>query len=183
MYGAYSVKVFMSSHTTRQKKKMKVCTHMLKKNSQTEPAHTIHEPTHTIHKPTSTIHVPAHEIKIHIPAPTNKIHIPHAQMKIHVPAHAQLKFHAPPHTGRTSGTPNHSNSSSNTKIVLLFIGGRQEGHLDNLVDHLCHLSQLATGCVTCHACHGCVTDFRPILGNPVEVTHVTSPGHVYIFPR
>src|SRR5258708_15595430 len=40
------------------------------------------------------------------------------------------------------------------------------------------LSQLATGCVTCHACHGCVTDFRPILGNPVEVTHVTSPGHV-----
>src|SRR5258705_13241287 len=45
------------------------------------------------------------------------------------------------------------------------------------------LSQLATGCVTCHACHGCVTDFRPILGNPVEVTHVTSLGHVYIFPR
>src|SRR5258708_29282394 len=44
------------------------------------------------------------------------------------------------------------------------------------------LSQLAMGCVTCHACHGCVTDFRPILGNPVEVTHVTSPGHVYIFP-
>src|SRR5260221_5491693 len=40
------------------------------------------------------------------------------------------------------------------------------------------LSQLAMGCVTCHACHGCVTDFRPILGNPVEVTHVTSPGHV-----
>ena len=37
------------------------------------------------------------------------------------------------------------------------------------------------GCVTCHACHGCVTDFRPILGNPVEVTHVTSLGHVYIF--
>ena len=45
------------------------------------------------------------------------------------------------------------------------------------------VSQLATGCVTCHACHGCVTDFRPILGNPVEVTHVTSPGHVYIFPH
>src|SRR5258708_2466550 len=45
------------------------------------------------------------------------------------------------------------------------------------------LSQLATGCVTCHACHGCVTDFRPILGNPVEVTRVTSPGHVYIFPH
>src|SRR5260221_14133966 len=36
------------------------------------------------------------------------------------------------------------------------------------------LAQLATGCVTCHACHGCVTDFRPILGNPMEVTHVTS---------
>src|SRR5258708_14831684 len=44
------------------------------------------------------------------------------------------------------------------------------------------LSQLAMGCVACHTCHGCVTDFRPILGNPVEVTHVTSPGHVYIFP-
>src|SRR5258707_2717090 len=44
------------------------------------------------------------------------------------------------------------------------------------------LSQLAMGCVTCHACHGCVTDFRPILGNPMEVTHVTSPGHVYILP-
>src|SRR5258708_4725276 len=44
------------------------------------------------------------------------------------------------------------------------------------------VSQLATGGVTCHACHGCVTDFRPILGNPVEVTHVTSLGHVYIFP-
>src|SRR5258705_12863589 len=98
-YGAYSVKVFMSSHTTRQKQKMKVHTHMLKKNSQTdpthtihEPTHTIHEPTHTIHKPTCTIHVPAHEIKIHIPAPTNKIHIPHAQMKIHVPDPAFLSL-------------------------------------------------------------------------------------------
>src|SRR5258708_32466674 len=48
-YGAYSVKVFMSSHTTRQKQKMKVHAQMLKKNPQTEPAHTIHEPTHTIH--------------------------------------------------------------------------------------------------------------------------------------
>src|SRR5260221_7965921 len=38
------------------------------------------------------------------------------------------------------------------------------------------VSQLAMGCVTCQACHGCVTDFRPILGNPVEVTHVTSLG-------
>ena len=27
---------------------------------------------------------------------------------------------------------------------------------------------------------GCVTDFRPILGNPVEVAHMTSPGTVYI---
>ncbi len=44
------------------------------------------------------------------------------------------------------------------------------------------MSQLVMGCVTCHTCHGCVTDFRPILGNPMEVTHVTSPGHVYIFP-
>ncbi len=43
-----------------------------------------------------------------------------------------------------------------------------------------HVSQLVTGDVTCHAHHGCVTDFRPILGNPVEVTHVTSLGHVYI---
>ena len=42
------------------------------------------------------------------------------------------------------------------------------------------VSQLASGCVTCHTCHGCVTDFRPILGNPVEVAHMTSPGTVYI---
>src|SRR5260370_40640022 len=42
------------------------------------------------------------------------------------------------------------------------------------------VSQLAMGCVTCHACHGCVMDFRPILGNPVEVAHMTSPGTVYI---
>src|SRR5258708_29062780 len=38
-----------------------------------------------------------------------------------------------------------------------------------------HLSQLVTGCVTCHTSHGCVTHFRPILGNLVEVTLVTSP--------
>src|SRR5258708_19150065 len=37
------------------------------------------------------------------------------------------------------------------------------------------LSQLATGCVTCHTSRGCVTHFRPILGNLVEVTLVTSP--------
>ena len=37
------------------------------------------------------------------------------------------------------------------------------------------VSQLAMGCVTCHTCHGCVTDFRPILGNIVEVTLMTSP--------
>src|SRR5258708_36508569 len=37
------------------------------------------------------------------------------------------------------------------------------------------VSQLMTGCVTCHTCHGCVTHFRPILGNIVEVTLVTSP--------
>ena len=42
------------------------------------------------------------------------------------------------------------------------------------------LSQLVLGCVTCHTCHGCMTDFRPILGNPVEVAHMTSPGTVYI---
>src|SRR5260221_4399310 len=39
------------------------------------------------------------------------------------------------------------------------------------------------GCVTCHTCHASMTDFSPILGNPVEVTHVTSPGHVYSFPH
>ncbi len=43
-----------------------------------------------------------------------------------------------------------------------------EGYVDGLV------SQLVMGCITCHICHSCVTDFRPILGNPVEVTHVTS---------
>src|SRR5260221_3693109 len=37
------------------------------------------------------------------------------------------------------------------------------------------LSQLATGCVTCHTSHGCVTHLRPIFGNLVEVTLVTSP--------
>src|SRR5258708_18595202 len=37
------------------------------------------------------------------------------------------------------------------------------------------VSQLATGCVTCHTSHGSVTHFRPILGNLVEVTLVTSP--------
>ena len=42
------------------------------------------------------------------------------------------------------------------------------------------MSQLVSGCVTCHTCHGCVTDFRPILGNPVEVAHMTSPGTLYI---
>src|SRR5258708_37231965 len=40
------------------------------------------------------------------------------------------------------------------------------------------LSQLVMGDVTCHTCHGCMMDFRPILGNPMGVTHVTSPGHV-----
>src|SRR5260221_5673023 len=43
-----------------------------------------------------------------------------------------------------------------------------------------NMSQLMMDCVTCHTCHGCMTDFRPILGNPVEVTHMTSPGTVYI---
>ena len=37
------------------------------------------------------------------------------------------------------------------------------------------LSQLVMGCVTCHTCHSCVTHFRPISGNIVEVTLVTSP--------
>src|SRR5258708_4235063 len=37
------------------------------------------------------------------------------------------------------------------------------------------LSQLVTGCVTCRTSHGCVTHFRPIFGNLVEVTLVTSP--------
>src|SRR5258708_26177433 len=39
-----------------------------------------------------------------------------------------------------------------------------------------------TGCVTCHTCHSCMTDFRPIFGNPMEVTHVTSLALVYSFP-
>src|SRR5258708_29857654 len=38
-----------------------------------------------------------------------------------------------------------------------------------------YVSQLATGCVTCHTSHGCVTHLRPILGNLVELTLVTSP--------
>src|SRR5258707_6478237 len=43
------------------------------------------------------------------------------------------------------------------------------------IEQLTGMSQLATGCVTCHTSHGCVTHFRPILGNLVEVTLVTSP--------
>ena len=35
------------------------------------------------------------------------------------------------------------------------------------------------GCVTCHTCHASVTHFRPISGNIVEVTLMTSPKHVY----
>ncbi len=38
------------------------------------------------------------------------------------------------------------------------------------------LSQTMPGCVTCYTCHASVMDFRPILGNPVEVAHMTSPG-------
>src|SRR5258708_559643 len=30
------------------------------------------------------------------------------------------------------------------------------------------------GCVTCHTRHASVTDFRPIWGNTVEATHMTS---------
>ena len=56
---------------------------------------------------------------------------------------------------------------------------REQGEF---LDRCQSLSQLVTGCVTCHTCHGCVTDFKPILGNPMEVTHVTSPGHIYVFP-
>src|SRR5258708_35919784 len=37
------------------------------------------------------------------------------------------------------------------------------------------VSQLVTGCVRCHTSHGCVTHFRPILGNLVEATLMTSP--------
>src|SRR5258708_34955347 len=39
-------------------------------------------------------------------------------------------------------------------------------------NRLCHMSRLSWLC----------DGFRPILGNPMEVTHVTSLGHVYIFP-
>ncbi len=38
------------------------------------------------------------------------------------------------------------------------------------------LSQTAPRCVTCHTCHASVMDFSPILGNPVEFAHMTSPG-------
>ncbi len=68
---------------------------------------------------------------------------------------------------------------------------QQSGHSRTFGKHVQHqfsepnsaseyMSQLATGCVTCHTCHSCMTDFRPILGNPVEVTHVTSPGHIIL---
>src|SRR5260370_31052599 len=38
------------------------------------------------------------------------------------------------------------------------------------------LSQTVPGCVTRHTCHASVTHFRPISGNIVEVTLVTSPN-------
>src|SRR5258707_8253445 len=38
------------------------------------------------------------------------------------------------------------------------------------------LSRTVPGCVTCHTRHASVTHFRPILGNIVEVTLVTSPN-------
>ena len=46
---------------------------------------------------------------------------------------------------------------------------------DQFFDFWVSVSQLAMGGVTCHTCHGCVTHFRPILGNIVEVTLMTSP--------
>src|SRR5258708_21217906 len=58
--------------------------------------------------------------------------------------------------------------------------GCQETLWEKFARQAGEVSQLATGCVACHTCHGCVTDFRPILGNPVEVAHMTSPGTVYI---
>src|SRR5260370_42401938 len=45
--------------------------------------------------------------------------------------------------------------------------------------NLCGLSQSTPGCVTCHTRHASVTHFRPISGNIVEVTLMTSPKHVY----
>ena len=41
------------------------------------------------------------------------------------------------------------------------------------------VSRTAPGCVTRHTRHASVTHFRPISGNIVEVTRVTSPKHVY----
>ena len=45
--------------------------------------------------------------------------------------------------------------------------------------HSTPMSQTTPGCVTRHTRHASVTHFRPILGNIVEVTLVTSPKHVY----
>src|SRR5258708_2759427 len=63
-------------------------------------------------------------------------------------------------------------------VGYYFPGAVVAGFLKNFV-YACmdiiRLSQLVTGCVTCHTSHGCVTHFRPILGNLVEVTLVTSP--------
>ena len=41
------------------------------------------------------------------------------------------------------------------------------------------VSQTVPGCVTRHTRHASVTHFRPISGNIVEVTLMTSPKHVY----
>ena len=52
----------------------------------------------------------------------------------------------------------------------------------NVSHFIAHLLSVTTrnSCVTCHTRHGGMTDFRPILGNPVEVAHITSPETVYI---
>src|SRR5260370_33268811 len=71
-----------------------------------------------------------------------------------------------------------THTKSRVSTIWASSGGRVEPKF--ALEYSWIVSQLATGCVTCHTCHSCVTDFRPILGNPVEVTHVTSPGHVYI---
>src|SRR5258707_11364010 len=46
--------------------------------------------------------------------------------------------------------------------------------------HLCPVSSWVSrttpGCVTCHTRHASVTHFRPISGNIVEVTLMTSPN-------
>ncbi len=56
-------------------------------------------------------------------------------------------------------------------VGSMFIHSHQHPIVDVLGEHVMNHDT----CVTCHTRHTSVTDFRPKLGNPVEVTLMASP--------